>query len=198
MSKQLNKQLEFRKLDEYNEQNERRMQKLRQVEDERKKAKADLLELKTRYELVARQAIINDEDKDSEILKIDELIQETQAKVRLAEQKQAVIHSIPNRGVDEVVTKDNVLQAFNAEFAAQYKKDVMEPIYQKMLDVKKQAEQVAEEYRQAVTLFDDKREDVLNVLGDGYRYKLAQVKVRNEPEKEKYFITEKFARELKY
>jgi hypothetical protein len=196
----MSKHLEFKKLDEYIEQNERRMQKLQQVEEERKKAEADLLELKTRYELVARQAVINDDkSKDAELLKIDKQIQEAEAKVRLAEQKRAVIHSIPNRGVDEVVTKDDLFRAFNSEFAEKYKKDVMKAIYQRMLDVKEQAEEVAEEYRQAVATFNDKRGDVLDVLGDSYYYKLAKVDVgHNRDNIEKYFITEKFARELRY
>lgn len=196
----MSKELEFKKLDEYIKQNERRMRKLQQVGDEKKKAEADLAELKMMYELVARKAVLDDsKDGDAELLKIDKKIQEAQAKVRIAQQKQVSIHSVPNRGVDEVVTKDEVLQAFNTEFAAEYREKVMNPIYQKMLDVKKQAQEIAEEYRQAAGLFDDKREDVLDVLGDGYRYKLARVDVgHNRDNIEKYFITEKFVRELQY
>lgn len=195
----MSKELKIQKLDEYIKQNERRMQKLQQVGEEKKKAEADLLELKTRYELVAKQAIIDDKDNDAELLHIDRQIQEAEAKVRLAEQKQAAIYSIPNSGVPEVVTKDDIFNEFNTEFAAEYKKKVMDPIYQKMLDVKKQVQEIAEEYRQATVAFDDKREDVLDVLGDGYRYKLARVDVgHNRDNIEKYFITEKFARELRY
>ena len=162
------------------------------LQAEAKAEKDEVSLLRKKYSDILRQAVIDDDaSRDGELLHLDEKIKEAESRLKIAEGKLE-----ESRKIKSGVTAQEVVNEFNNTFNPKYRADVLNPVLQKMEDVKKQAEEVAEEYRKVVDKHEEKKKEIIDEIGESYQYKLKEINLKTQEERERFFPTQKWLKEI--
>ena len=142
--------------------------------------------VKAKYEALIRESVRTGKDKTAELDKLSEQIDLAEKAYERRSQERAAFNSLPK---DDQVTKDAVMTAFNHEVTPEFKAKRFDAVLDRLIKAKREYAEAVVDYNAAVKEFDELRDDVLDEIGDDYRYKLAQVKIQSSDVRERYFLT---------
>lgn len=173
-------------LEQYQEQSERHLKASRDFTHKVEQALAEVEKLKAEYEALIAESVATGKD---ETAALDKLSEQIDAAEKALERRKAEKAAFNAMRTDSDITKADILNAFNNEVTHEFKVKRFDAVLDRLERAKREYAEAVVDYYVAVKEFDKLREDALDVLGDGFRYKLAQVKLATTDKQARYFLT---------
>lgn len=151
-----------------------------------------IAELKAQYADTLHEEIETGKSKDTQLKKI-------QGEIDAAEQKLATLREqhTTARFRSQQVTPEDVINWWNGERLPEIKAEKIEPALKALIEAQRAYAEAAEQYFRAVQDAENERHEIRIVLGDRYQYRLNSAELQRKDEREKYFITDFEAREVR-
>lgn len=155
-------------------------------------ARQALEALKLKYEQVISDSVKDGIDADDMLTELDQKIEEAE---KLYERRKKERQEAVKTGTS--IKFDDVIREWNEKFRPAYKKEVMEPIYEKLMRIKYDYIKSVLEYIDAVEHYENEKREVCAAFGyqRGIEYKLHSV-TPDYIEKHKIFISGDDLRDL--
>lgn len=151
--------------------------------------------LKAKYEGVIRESVQSGEDKTKELDQLSDQIEKAEKTCHRRRSERGAFNALQ---IDADITHSDVAEAFNSDVTPEFRKQRFDAVLDRLLKAKIEYAESVVDYYTAIKEFEEMRDDVLDVVGDNYRYKLAQVKLSNTDTQGRYFLTNADMYELNY
>lgn len=179
--------MKFEFIEQFIEQKNKRSEKGQEYVKREQEAIEKVHELKFEYENTIADSIKNDKPIDKKLDQLAAKIEEAEKLVDRRTEERQLFSTIAN----EEISSDDVMNAFNNDFYISFKEKKMDPVLDRLLDIKKEFTEAVFAYFQVVKEYENERLNTTAELGDGYQYKLKDIKFSSQLEKDKYFITDR-------
>lgn len=151
-----------------------------------------IAELKAQYADTLHEEIETGKSKDTQLKKIQGEIDAAIQKLdTLREQHTAAYFRA------QQVTPEDVINWWNNERLPAIKAEKIEPALKALIEAQRAYAEAAEQYFRAVQDAENERHEIRIALGDRYQYRLNSAELQRKDEREKYFITDFEAREVR-
>ena len=151
--------------------------------------------VKAKYEALIHESVATGKDKTAALDKLSEQIEAAEKALERRKAEKAAFNAMRT---DSDITKADILNAFNNEVTPEFKVKRFDAVLDRLERAKREYAEAVVDYYAAVKEFDKLREDALDVLGDDFRYKLAQVKLATTDKQARYFLTNRDMYDLQY
>lgn len=173
-------------LEAYRAETERHLQASSDFTKRVEQALAEVEKLKAEYEALIHESVATGKDKTAALDKLSEQIEAAEKALERRKAEKAAFNAMRT---DSDITKADILNAFNNDVTPEFRVKRFDAVLDRLERAKREYAEAVVDYYAAVKEFDKLREDALDVLGDDFRYKLAQVKLATTDKQARYFLT---------
>lgn len=184
--------MKFEFIEKFIEQNNKRNSKGQEYAKREQDAIEQVHALKYEYEKTIAESVKSDKPEDK---KLDELASKIEAAEKAVERRTEERYLFSTVAQDEI-SSDDVVDAFNNDFAVKFKEKKLDPALDRLIAAKKELAAAVFNYYGVVEEFDQEKQNARFELGDSYQYKLKGIEMADRRSIEKYFVTDKDLRNL--
>lgn len=149
-------------------------------------AKAEIEVAKKEYEEAITQQVVTGKDLTAQLDIISEKIKTLEEAASRRKQELDVFSSLKP---GEEITSEDVINAWNDEFVATYRKEKFDAIMSQLFDAKKAYVLACLAYEDSVKEFEDIRNQCRGELADENFYKLKGIEINTRDQREKYMLS---------
>ncbi|TLS53392.1 hypothetical protein FE782_03730 [Paenibacillus antri] len=178
--------MRFDFIDRLRDQKVKRQREHQELQRRVESATEELQALKAEYEKVLRDSFSERRDATKELDALQDKIEAAEKAYARRRQERDMYSSVIKREV----TEQQVADAWNNEYVPRYKEELVDPALERLMKAKSEFVDALLDHYEIVNKLDGERMGVIHELGEGYRYKLADVKFNFTTEREIHYISD--------